>query len=192
MEHNGKISPGRIGFDIDGVVADTAEAFIRLARQDHGINTISAEDITEFEVEECLDIPPVIIETVFARILNDPLAVGLKPMKNAVRVLKELAGQAPLTFVTARPDGRPIADWLAHVLGDVFAEARLIAMGEHDNKAGYIKDLGLDFFVDDRAQTCLMLQEAGITPLVYDQPWNRGQHQFQTVGNWLDIRALCF
>lgn len=42
-----KIDQNLIGFDIDGVVADTAEAFLRLARERHGIDEFSVEQITE-------------------------------------------------------------------------------------------------------------------------------------------------
>ena len=188
-----KIHPGLIGFDIDGVVADTAGAFLRIARDRYNINSLSLEDITRFEVEDCLDIEPQIVDEIFVSLLDEPLDAGLQPMEDAMDVLHKFAGQASLTFVTARPDKEPIARWLQYFLKPgVYDDMRLIAMGEHDNKAGYIKDLGLQYFVDDRLQTCLMLADAGITPLVFNQPWNRQDHDLQTVDNWQAIHALCF
>ena len=68
-----KIHPGHIGFDIDGVVADTMEAFIRLADEDYGINTIKPEDIICYMVEECLDVDPVMVDEIFGRLLDDPV-----------------------------------------------------------------------------------------------------------------------
>ena len=188
-----KIHPGVIGFDIDGVVADTAGAFLRIARNTYNINSLSLEDITRFEVEDCLDIERQIIDEIFVSLLDEPLGAGLQPMEDAMDVLHKFAAQASLTFVTARPDKEPIAQWLQHFLKPgVYDDMRLIAMGEHDNKAGYIKNLGLQYFVDDRLQTCLMLADAGITPLVFNQPWNRHDHDLQTVDNWQAIHALCF
>ena len=73
---------------------------------------------------------------------------------------------------------------------DIMSGSRIVAMGEHDNKAAYIKNLGLRYFVDDRAETCIRLEQEGIVPLVYSQPWNRGRHALKTVDNWLAIRAL--
>ena len=187
-----KIDPGLIGFDIDGVVADTMEAFIRLAREDHGVDSISPEDITDFDVEECLDLAPEVMNTIFVRLLHEPVIAGLRPMAHAVSVLKEFAQLAPLHFITARPDKGPIAEWLKLELGpDVFGRVHLVAMGAHDNKTGYIKELGLEYFIDDRVETCVALHREGITPLVYTQPWNRGKHELKTVGDWMDIRALC-
>ncbi len=64
-------------------------------------------------------------------------------------------------------------------------------MGDHDDKARHIKDLGLSTFVDDRAETCLQLRQAGIRSIVFAQPWNQGRHDLPTVRSWDDIRALC-
>ena len=188
-----KINPALIGFDIDGVVADTGGAFIRIAEEEYNINSITLDDITSFEIIDCLDVDPQIIEEIFNRLLDDPLTAGLLPMEDAIDVLHRFAEQAPLTFVTARPHKKPIARWLKHFLQPAtFEKIRLVAMGVHDNKTSYIKDLGLKYFVDDRLQTCMMLAREGITPLVYSQPWNNNGHDLPTVNNWRSIHALCF
>ena len=189
--HPLSIHPRHLGFDIDGVVADTMEAFIRIARTEYGL-TVRPEEITEFQVEDCLDMDPVVVDEIFQRLLEDPLGAGLQLMPYAGMVLKEFASQAPLTFITARPLARPIADWLRSKLGmNAFHKTRLIATGEHDDKTRHIQDMGLRYFIDDRAQTCLMLHAAGISPFVFSQPWNRGRHSLPTVDNWLAIRNLC-
>jgi uncharacterized HAD superfamily protein len=188
-----KINPALIGFDIDGVVADTGGAFIRIAGEEYGINSITLEDITSFEVIDCLDVDQGIIEAIFTRLLDDPLTAGLQPMEDAISVLHRFADEAPLTFVTARPHKKPIARWLKNFLQPAtFEKIRLVAMGVHDNKTSYIKDLGLKYFVDDRLQTCRMLANEGITPLVYNQPWNKNGHDLPTVNDWQAIRNLCF
>jgi hypothetical protein len=188
-----KINPALIGFDIDGVVADTGGAFIRIANEEYGINSISLDDITSFEVIDCLDVDQGIIEEIFIRLLDDPLTAGLQPMEDAIPVLHRFADEAPLTFITARPHEKPIARWLKHYLQPAtFEKIRLVAMGVHDNKTAYIKELGLKYFVDDRLQTCKMLANEGITPLVYNQPWNKNGHDLPTVNDWQAIHGLCF
>jgi hypothetical protein len=188
-----KIDPALIGFDIDGVVADTGGAFIRIANEEYGIHSITLDDITSFEVIDCLDVDQGIIEEIFTRLLDQPLTAGLQPMEDAIPVLHRFAEAAPLTFVTARPHGEPIARWLKYFLQPAtFEKTRLIAMGEHNNKASYIKDLGLEYFVDDRLQTCQALADQGITSLVYSQPWNKSDHNLPTVTDWQAIQALCF
>ena len=189
----GKIDPALIGFDIDGVVADTGGAFIRIVAADYGIDSITLDDITSFDVTACLDVDQNIIEEIFGRLLDHPLSAGLQPMFGAVSVLETLAEHAPLTFVTARPQKKPIARWLQNFLQpDTFYNIRLVAMGEQDNKTPDIKDLGLQYFVDDRLQTCQVLASEGITSMVYEQPWNVAGHDLPTVDSWQAIHALCF
>ena len=187
------IHPSCIGFDIDGVVADTMEAFIRLARTEYGVR-VRPEEITEFQVEDCLDLAPGLAEEIFGRLLEEPIACGLRLMHHAHRVLTEFAEHGPLTFITARPLKKPIARWLKKELGpQVYGRVRLVATGEHDTKGAHIKEMGLAFFVDDRAQTCLQLaQEEGIQPIVYRQPWNQGKHALPEVESWSSIHALCY
>lgn len=188
-----KINPALIGFDIDGVVADTGGAFIKIAREEYGLHSISLQDITFYEVVNCLDVDQKIIEDIFTLLHDEPLSSGIQPMEDALNVLHKLAVLTPLTFVTARPEKEPIATWLKHFLKPaVYREMKLVAMGVHDNKAPYIKNLGLKYFVDDRLQTCKKLASEGIIPLVYNQPWNMDDHDLQTVNNWQDIHTLCF
>ena len=167
-----KINPAHIGFDIDGVVADTGGAFIRIAREEYGLHSISLKDITFYEVVNCLDVDQKIIDDIFTRLHDKPLSSGIQPMEDSIKVLHRLAEETSLTFITARPEKEPIDIW--------------------HNKAPYIKNLGLRYFVDDRLQTCKRLAGEGITPLVYKQPWNMGDHDLQTVDNWQDIHALFF
>ena len=186
-----KIHPSSLGFDFDGVIADTAEAFIRLCARDYG-HAVRLEDITDFQVERCLDLDPGIVEEVFTRILLDSVGTGLRPMDGAVEVLAELTASGPVTMITARSDPGPVREWLAMEMPEtVGRNLVVVAMGAHDDKARYVREHGLECFVDDRAGTCLQLAEAGIEPIVYSQPWNRGRHPFRAVNTWQDIRALC-
>lgn len=188
-----KIHPSQLGFDFDGVVADTAEAFIRLCCEEYGYCSIRLEDITDFEVERCLDLDPGIVEAVFTRILLDSVGAGLQPMAGALQVLEELSATAPVTLVTARPLVRPVRDWIDAVMPQSVREhTRIVAMGAHDDKPRHVRGNGLRYFIDDRAETCFQLEEAGIKPIVYSQPWNRGRHPFTAVSTWEEIRSLCF
>lgn len=187
------LDPHRLGFDIDGVIADTCEAFLRLAAREYGRIDVTIEDITAFDVVDCLDMDAGDINAIFARLMTDPLAEGLKPMPYAPLVLGELARKAPLTFITARPLHEPIDRWLHAILDpSTYRKTRLIAMGEHDGKKDFITNLGLHYFIDDRAETCQQLAADGLAPIVFEQPWNRGKHQLPSVDNWLAIWRLCF
>lgn len=44
--------------------------------------------------------------------------------------------------------------------------------------------------MEDRLETCYFLDEAAGTPIVFEQPWNRKLHPFQTVRRWDEISAM--
>lgn len=180
-----------IGFDLDGVIADTGEAFIRLACEQFDYCSFRLEDITSFQVEECLSIPTDKVEQIFHAILKDSLGTGLKPNPGAVRVINDMAQRAPVTIITARPLENPVYDWLEHFFpAKTCKQITLVAMGDHDDKARYIKEHNLNYFVDDRVETCLQLATTGITPIVYQQPWNHAKHSLNSVSTWQEIQNL--
>lgn len=188
----GKFHPTELGFDFDGVIADTVEAFIRIACEQYDYCGIRPDDITDFSVEQCLDMEAGVADSIFLQILRDSVGTGLLPMPGAVEVLAEMTGHGPVTIVTARPEADPVHRWLERILpGQVWPAIRVVAMGDHDDKARHIKDLGLAAFIDDRAETCLQLRRTGIHSIVFAQPWNRNRHDLPTVQTWADIRTLC-
>jgi len=186
------LNPARLGFDFDGVIADTAEAFLRLACEDYGLCGFRLEEITRFEVEHCLDMPAELAGEIFTKILRDSVGAGLKPMPGALEVIAELAEQGRVTVITARPLLEPVLDWFAqHLPPAVASSVRVLAMGDHDDKLRHILAQGLDCFIDDRAETCQQLHAAGIQPLVFRQPWNQHCRHLPAVSSWQEIRNLC-
>lgn len=189
--HSTRLDPAQLGFDFDGVIADTAEAFLRLACEDYGLCGFRQEDITRFEVEHCLPINAETVTDIFRKILHDSVGVGLQPLPGALEVLTELAETAGVTVITARPLLTPVLDWFAqHLPSSVAASIRVLAMGDHDDKARHILAQGLCCFVDDRAETCQQLHTAGIQPLVFRQPWNQNCRHFRAINSWQEIREL--
>jgi 5'(3')-deoxyribonucleotidase len=186
-----RVAPDLLGFDFDGVIADTAETFIRLACEKYGLCGIRKEDITNFAVEQCLNIDREMVEEIFTMVLIDSVGTGLKPMPGAVEVLGELADQAEITVITARPCASPVHEWLGSFFPrSTLPRFRVVAMGAHDDKSQHIHEQGLRYFIDDRAETCVQLSQSGIQPIVFSQPWNENRHQLPVVNSWQEIRAL--
>ncbi len=185
------IPVSEIGFDFDGVIADTAEAFIRLACSEHGYCSFTHENITNFELENCLDIPQTLVEKIFTDILTDSLATKLLPMPGAVESLERFAETGCLTIITARPLIQPVFAWLEHYFSTPAREKiRVVATGDHNDKVRHIHRHGLKYFIDDRAETCIQLAREAISPYVFNQPWNKNRHELPTVADWREISAL--
>jgi uncharacterized HAD superfamily protein len=184
----------RLAFDIDGVVADIMTPFLDLARERFDLgHHLRYEDITTFILEECLDLPPRVIQELIRELIDRPHELPVEPFPHAVPVLTRLAGETPLLFVTARDRAGPIETWLKRTLAGVEPAAiRVVATGNPDTKLHYLQDHGIHYFVEDRLETCLQLAEAGITPILFAQPWNRRPHPFLEVADWPALAGLLF
>ncbi len=184
------IKGNEIGFDFDGVIADIGEAFLRLACEQYDYCSFRLEEITSFQVEECLNMDPAMVEQIFQSILHDSIQTGLQPLPGAVDVITVLAEDAPVTIITARPVGDPVEDWLQHHFrARTCSRIKLVAMGDHDDKARYIQEHDLKYFVDDRVDTCLQLLEHKITPILFNQPWNPKKYNLENVSNWQELEG---
>jgi len=185
------IDPSSVAFDIDGVIADTMSLFLDIARDEFNVDGIRYEDITCYNLVDCIDLDPEIIESVVTRILDGNYAAPLKPIQRAPEVLTRIGRHhSPILFVTARPYLGPIRNWLSDMLSLDPESVDVVATGTHERKAEILLDRNISCFVDDRLETCYALYEAGIVPILFKQPWNRESHPFVEVGNWGELEAL--
>lgn len=184
-----EIAPHEIAFDFDGVVADTFRLFVRMANQDYGIN-IAYEDITDYMFLNVIDMDREIADKIIEQLTDIPHELDLRPNKGAAETLARLTQINPVLFVTARPYGNPVELWFRKNMPNLAPCIRIEATGASTTKLPVLKDKGVRYFVDDRLDTCQMLAQNGITPILYDQPWNRHPHPFQIVRDWEDIARL--
>ena len=190
------IDPADLAFDIDGVVADTMAVFVRLAQERYGFTRLTKEDLRQYDLHACLDIPLEIVNELICMTLDDDHTQEIPPMDGAVAVLTKLADYGPLRFVTARIWPESIIRWLQQTLSEVDAgRIEVFATGLPEAKCSILRDLGVKYFVEDRVETCRLLMEKGIQPLLFDQPWNRGSEAvlFPRIDDWSQLsRKLMF
>jgi 5'(3')-deoxyribonucleotidase len=185
------IDPKLIAFDIDGVLADIASLFIEIARKRYNIKGIGYNDITSYELEDCLGIDTEIVEEIIDGILSGSDADDVKPIPGASEILAKVADHSgSLLFVTARSDSSYIYDWMQNILSVEPEMIDIVATGAFDEKASVLLRRNKTYFVEDRLETCFHLEEAGITPLLFKQPWNRGDHTFLEIENWKELESI--
>jgi len=186
-----KIDPTSVAFDIDGVVADTMSLFIDIARDEFNLKNILYEQITSYSLEECLDINKEIMASIVKKLLDGNYSATLQPIKDAPKVLSRLGRKyGPVLFVTARPYPGPIKKWILENLSLGQPSIEIVTTGSFDAKAEILKDKNISYFVEDRLETCFTLKEAGITPILFKQPWNRQNNRFIEVGSWNELENL--
>ena len=185
-----KIRPSELAFDIDGVIADTFRVFVKTARESYGVE-IEYEDITEYDFRKVIDIDDETSNAIIEQILEDPVGIGIAPVQGAAEVLRRLSCFGPLCLVTARTNREAIMEWVRQALqienGD---HLRLEATGTHEDKLPVLLRHNIRYFVEDRLETCYLIQQSPVTPIVFDQPWNRQPHPFLSVGSWADIHDM--
>ncbi len=185
-----KISPRELAFDIDGVLADTFRVFVETARNQYHVQ-VTYEDITEYDFRKVIDIDDETSRVIIQRILDDPIHMGIKPMDGAVEVLGLLAQEGPILLVTARPGRSAILQWvLRHLKGVDKDLIRLEATGTHEQKIPILLEQGIRYFVEDRLDTCYLLAATQVTPIVFQQPWNKRPHPFRSVRSWMEIAQM--
>jgi uncharacterized HAD superfamily protein len=177
-------------FDFDGVVADTFRLFVRMANSDYNYK-IDYDSITEYEFLKVVNMERQHAMDIIEILTNEPHNIDLRPNKGAVDVLTRMAMHIPLLCVTARPFGDPIKLWFEkHLPGIEQACLKVEAAGVNTGKLDILKNNKVNYFIDDRLDTCHLLHEAGITPIVYNQPWNKKPHPFLCVDDWVELSAL--
>lgn len=184
------IDPRKIGFDIDGVVANTMQLFLDILLNVYGVDHVAMDDIDRYDLKACLDIDPQIITAINQSINEGSYAGRLEPMDGAAGVLKRLSVYGPIRMVTARPYPGPIEPWVAQEFSLNGYPAKITATGGFDNKAEVLKAENIEYFVEDRLETCFLLQDHDITPVLFAQPWNRRSHPFREVADWKQLESL--
>ena len=140
-------------------------------------------------MDACLDVDPGIICASTDRIITGNYPCHLAPIDGAVGVLKRLHAYGPIRLVTARPYPGPIKAWIDELLPPDKYRVDITATGSYDAKTEVLQAQNVSCFVEDRLDTCFMLQEHGITPVLFIQPWNRQAHPFLEVGSWHELAA---
>jgi len=185
------IRPFELAFDIDGVFADTMTLFIDIAEKIYGLSNIRYEDITEYEIESFSGIDKMISTEIIRRILDGDHTSILAPLDGATPVLKRLnQHHRPTLFVTARPSADQIVGWICDMLAVGPSDIAVVATGSFDDKAEVLVESDIRYFVEDRLDTCFQLNSAGVTPIVFRQPWNRKPHPFREIGNWQELESM--
>ena len=184
------IDPKRLAFDIDGVLANTMQLFLDILMEVYGVNHIAYEDINQYDLNACLDLDPDIISGAAGRIIDGNYPCRLEPNVGVVRVLKRLHAFGPIRLVTARPYPGPIREWIDQLLPPDRFRVDITTTGRFDVKHEVLKADQVQWFVEDRLDTCFLLQENNIEPVVFVQPWNRQSHPFVEVENWSQLEGL--
>ncbi len=188
---NMRIDISRTAFDFDGVVVDIVTPFLRLVEERYGYGGYNLEDVTDFNLEATLRLPGDVVGDVVDDLIRRPLELGALPLPGAREALTGLAREWPLLIVTSRPWAEPVRAWFESLMPKLPGDRlEIIATGDPAGKLEHLRERNVHYFVEDNLETCRQLDEAGLCPLVFDQPWNRTENRLPRVSGWSELAPL--
>lgn len=159
----------RFGIDIDGTVT-CPTSLVPFINESFNLN-ITLDDLTEYELNKCLDIPEEALYQWFMS--TEPKIYAESPIAaGARRVLQKWSNEHELYFISAR--GNALYDvtesWFRqHELK--FDHIELI--GTHD-KVSTAKKHGVELFFEDKHDNAVAIsEELSIPVILFDTPYNR-------------------
>jgi hypothetical protein len=79
---------------------------------------------------------------------------------------------------------------MAQLLPPERCPVSITATGSFSAKADVLTARNIAYFVDDRLETCYLLREKGIVPVLFAKPWNRQVHPFLEVHGWSELEKM--
>ena len=166
----------KFGFDFDCTIVNSIDLYTKIAKE-LGFPELICTDLTIYKIELCSHLSAEQVGKIIS-MAEEVYELEYKPYFHAVKTLVDF-GLPPI--VSARKKNPTL--WMEKYFP---GSDNFYPVGSND-KVQALMDLGIEYFFDDRLETCFELAEAGITPIVYNQPWNQANHPFETVDNWYDI-----
>lgn len=186
----------KTAFDIDGVFCHTWTLMIELFNE-MGYNVVE-DDIVEFDLNKCLDIPPAdvrkVIDASLARENMDRKIIDTDAVA-CVRLLHFLTGKT-IPFITSRKEPEDTVYFLERYI----VKGRFPYKVWHgswtdgktcpDRKLEQITEAGCVAMVEDAPETLKLLSEHGIISMLRDRPYNKYATWAFRFSDWREVANL--
>jgi hypothetical protein len=178
----------RIGFDMDGVIAESNELLCQFINEYLDMNVVP-NDFIEYGIEKCLGLSQEQVQTIVDEFCTVEQTCKLKPISGAIEFLQdwyELGHE--IHVITNRKNEEPLYLFFEKYLPEI-----CINIHHANPKTWLIKELGITHFIDDCPAVILSLANAGICPIIYSHLYNlnlgrRLEKLVLRVFSWDDMR----
>ncbi|WP_088006718.1 5' nucleotidase, NT5C type [Indiicoccus explosivorum] len=183
----------KFGFDVDDTLIDLRRHAFNLYNQKLGkdLSVAEFEAIERVEIHEPFGLTETEGKEMWNRSLEEIYFTSCPLYPKAAETLQELEREGhEIYYVTARPKehcGRT-KEWLAAQGFPVHDSRFFCGMDDHE-KAEIIRELDLDFYVDDKPAVTRTLEGAGVRVIVKDQVYNRGE-DLPRIIDWSEFKTL--
>jgi uncharacterized HAD superfamily protein len=187
-----------IAIDVDEVLASNAEGFVEFSNQQWGTN-LTVDDYHE-HWGELWRVNEEETEKRAVEYHTSGTIQKLKAIAEAKEALENLSKNYSLIVLTSRRAivERETKEWIEANYPGVFEEVHFAGIWDKVKKdrmsmtkAGRLKQLKADYFIDDQPRHCFAAAEAGIKTLLFgDYKWNRNldlPEGVSWVKNWGEV-----
>ena len=183
----------KFGFDIDDTLINLREHAFQIykkrLKQDLSLDAFHALD--RVEIHEPFGLTDEQGKEMWVRSLEEIYYTDCPTFPGALEVLMELDKNGhEIYYITARPKehGRRTREWMKEN-GFPVRDDRFYYGMEDNEKTHIIKDLQLDYYVDDKPAVLNTLKEIPVKLIVKDQSYNQ-DIEVERLLNWEDFNAI--
>ncbi|MFD1851721.1 5' nucleotidase, NT5C type [Oceanobacillus bengalensis] len=184
----------RFGFDIDDTLINLREHAFHI--YNHKLHKNIGLDIFmqigRVEIHEPFGLSDEEGKEMWNNSLEEIYYTNCPAFPHAIETLQMLdkAGHS-IFYITARPKehGERTKEWMKQK-GFPVNDARFFYGMKDEEKIDIIKDLHLDYYVDDKPTILKTLTKEPIHLLLKDQPYNRDIDDYERMINWKDFAKL--
>ena len=182
----------RIAVDIDDVLLDFVNSFLKFHNKEYG-SRMKKEDVYTFDFAKILGVPRKEVERRFLEFYKTDLFRSIKPIECAVEgiILLHEKGHELIT-VSSRPEIirkatiEQIVEQFPILPKDMYFSNHLYIEGNGSSKAKLCAELGVLLLIEDCFEYAIDVKKKGTDVILFDQPWNQYEkiNGIYRVGSW--------
>lgn len=183
----------KFGFDIDDTLINLREHAFHIYKdklqQDLSLGVFHA--LTSVEIHEPFGLTDEEGKEMWKSSLEEIYYTDCPPFPGALEVLLELDKQGhDIFYITARPKEHGIRtrEWMKEKGFPVKNNHFFYGMADYE-KTDIIKDLDLDYYVDDKPAVLNTLRDFSVRLIVIDQSYNKDLN-IERLVNWADFNRI--
>lgn len=184
----------RFGFDIDDTLINLREHAFNLYNRklEKNIKSEVFHALKRVEIHEPFGLTDEQGKNMWNDSLEEIYYTTCPPFPGAVETIQELDNHGhEIYYITARPKahGERTKTWMKQQ-GFPVQNGRFFYGMQDGEKVHIIKDLDLDYYVDDKPAILETLSEDSATVLLKDQSYNRQMESVLRIVDWADFTGI--
>lgn len=179
----------KIGIDLDDVVFDSMNEFLKILKETHRI-IFDFKEINSYSLHEIFNLTKEDIE----KIMKKVDWINLTTLETSKESILSLSKNHKIYFITSRTFEEGTEESLTKHFSEfdfkLFFSSNPHAGTSGKSKGEICEEFGIDLMIEDNYEHCLSCAEKGIKTFLLEKPWNKNSKYHKNiirVKNWDEI-----